>query len=190
MLSGGQKQRLAIARAIVKNPPILILDEATSALDVKSEAVVQQALDNARASRTTISIAHRLSTIRAADQIAVLKRGRVTEMGAHCDLVAREGGIYRSLWEAQSLVGAHETHVTPKLSVDDDHLSKQKTLEDAPSNDVAQEERKSDHGTWDFVRLILRKNRKYWPVLVVLLASAVVGGMRDPRLTKAHALTL
>jgi subfamily B ATP-binding cassette protein MsbA len=100
ILSGGQRQRLAIARAILKNAPILILDEATSALDAESEMLVQQALNNLMAGRTTIVIAHRLSTIRRADRIVVLEAGRVVEMGAHHELL-RLGGVYRRLYELQ-----------------------------------------------------------------------------------------
>jgi subfamily B ATP-binding cassette protein MsbA len=100
ILSGGQRQRLAIARAILKNAPILILDEATSALDAESEMMVQQALDNLMAGRTTIVIAHRLSTIRRADRIVVLEAGRLVEMGAHHELL-RLNGVYRRLYELQ-----------------------------------------------------------------------------------------
>ena len=99
-LSGGQRQRIAIARAILKNSPILILDEATSALDSESEILVQKALSNLIHGRTVFVIAHRLSTIRQADRIVVIDRGQISEIGTHTDLVAR-GGIYQRLHALQ-----------------------------------------------------------------------------------------
>lgn len=100
ILSGGQRQRLAIARAILKDAPILILDEATSALDTESERLVQSALNNLMQGRTTIVIAHRLSTVRRADRILVMDAGRIVESGTHEELLAH-GGVYRRLYELQ-----------------------------------------------------------------------------------------
>jgi ATP-binding cassette subfamily B protein len=94
--SGGEKQRLAIARAVLRDPPVLVLDEATSALDTQTELAVQQAIDAASAGRTTITIAHRLSTIRDADEIIVLDHGEIAERGSHAELLAR-GGRYAAL---------------------------------------------------------------------------------------------
>jgi subfamily B ATP-binding cassette protein MsbA len=101
-LSGGQKQRIAIARAFLKNAPILILDEATSALDTESEKQVQKALEAISKDRTTIAIAHRLSTIINADQIVVLDHGQIAEKGTHQDLLAKKG-LYAKLVALQSL---------------------------------------------------------------------------------------
>ena len=100
-LSGGQKQRLSIARAVLKNPPIMILDEATSALDTESERLVQDALDNMMKNRTSIVIAHRLSTIQNADQIIVLQKGEIAEQGTHNELIDKNG-VYKKLVDMQS----------------------------------------------------------------------------------------
>ncbi|MFA7033774.1 MAG: ATP-binding cassette domain-containing protein [Bacteroidales bacterium] len=99
-LSGGQRQRIAIARAVLKNPPILILDEATSALDTESERLVQDALTKLMQNRTSLVIAHRLSTIRYADEIVVIKEGRIVERGTHETLIAKHG-LYSHLCELQ-----------------------------------------------------------------------------------------
>ena len=96
-LSGGQRQRLSIARAVLKNPPILILDEATSALDTESEKLVQEALTTLMKSRTTLVIAHRLSTIQHADEILVVNAGKIVERGTHDQLLEIEDGFYRKL---------------------------------------------------------------------------------------------
>src|SRR6202012_5181313 len=99
-LSGGEKQRVAIARTILKGPPILVLDEATSALDSHTERDIQDALDRVSENRTTLVIAHRLSTVIAADEILVLDQGEIVERGTHAQLLAR-GGLYASMWNRQ-----------------------------------------------------------------------------------------
>ncbi|PSP10044.1 MAG: ABC transporter [Cyanobacteria bacterium SW_11_48_12] len=104
-LSGGQRQRLAIARAILKNPPILILDEATSAVDNETEAAIQRSLERITLNRTTIAIAHRLSTVRNADCIYVIEQGRIIEQGQHEQLLKKQG-IYASLWRVQTGLSA------------------------------------------------------------------------------------
>jgi ABC-type multidrug transport system fused ATPase/permease subunit len=100
-LSGGQRQRIAIARALLKDPAILILDEATSSLDSESERLVQEALEELMKNRTSIIIAHRLATIREADSILVLENGTILESGSHQELMQKEGGLYRYLSQLQ-----------------------------------------------------------------------------------------
>nr|WP_255144901.1 ABC transporter ATP-binding protein [Synechococcus sp. ATX 2A4] len=100
-LSGGQRQRIALARAILKNPPVLILDEATAAVDNETEAAIQRSLDHITATRTTLVIAHRLSTVRHADRIVVMDQGRIVETGRHEELIVRSGA-YANLWRVQA----------------------------------------------------------------------------------------
>jgi ATP-binding cassette subfamily B protein len=106
-LSGGEKQRVAIARTILKNPPILVLDEATSALDTRTEKEIQASLDEVARGRTTLVIAHRLSTVVDSEEIVVLENGRVVERGRHADLLAR-GGVYADMWRRQQEAARHE----------------------------------------------------------------------------------
>jgi ATP-binding cassette subfamily B protein len=108
-LSGGERQRVALARAFLADAPVLILDEATSSLDSESEALIQQAMERLMKGRTSIVIAHRLSTVRSLDRILVFDRGEIVEQGNHAALIARTGGIYRSLFERQAMEFVHIT---------------------------------------------------------------------------------
>ena len=116
-LSGGQRQRLAIARALLKDSPILILDEATSSLDAQSELLVQEALQNLMRDRTAFVIAHRLSTVRRADKIVVLEKGRIAEIGRHDDLLANPGGTYAKLYSLQIFEGGRPGQIPPHPTI-------------------------------------------------------------------------
>ena len=116
-LSGGQRQRIAIARAILKNAPILILDEATSALDAESELLVQDALQTLLRNRTSFVIAHRLSTVRRADQIIVLEKGRIVEIGKHEELLAQPTSVYSKLYALQSFEGRRPGQIRPHPTI-------------------------------------------------------------------------
>lgn len=104
-LSGGERQRLALARALLKDAPVLLLDEPTASLDADNEALVQQALDRIARDRTVVMIAHRLKTVRNASSVVVVEDGRVAQRGTHDDLL-RQGGIYARLWELQTAAHA------------------------------------------------------------------------------------
>jgi ABC-type multidrug transport system fused ATPase/permease subunit len=101
LLSGGQRQRILIARAILKNSPILILDEATSALDAENEKIINDSLENLMEGKTVIAIAHKLNTLRQMDRIIVLKNGKIVESGKHDELLEK-GGVYKTLWQIQT----------------------------------------------------------------------------------------
>ncbi|KAF1850722.1 P-loop containing nucleoside triphosphate hydrolase protein [Cucurbitaria berberidis CBS 394.84] len=176
-LSGGQRQRIAIARSIVKQPPILILDEATSAIDVRTERIVQQALDRVSKNRTTIVIAHRLSTIQRADKIVVLRQGKLIEQGTHDELLKIEAGVYHGLVHAQELVMEAEEHDTK-----DSTLERTKTAEDEESDahergsrSSEKEEEYKDQGLLRSFGRLLTEQRHHW-VLYIIAALGVLGG--------------
>lgn len=161
MLSGGQKQRLAIARSIVCDPKILLLDEATSALDPKAEKIVQQALDNVSANRTTIVIAHKLSTIRNADNIAVMSAGQVIEQGTHDNLIDANGA-YARLVRAQDLGGADSQETLDAGDQDEKrvHLARTQTQATSMHGDVAAKEGAKDginYGLLKCLWIVLRE---------------------------------
>ncbi|KAI5865391.1 P-loop containing nucleoside triphosphate hydrolase protein [Durotheca rogersii] len=190
-LSGGQRQRLAIARAIVKQPKILILDEATSSIDVRGEKVVQAALDKVSKNRTTIMIAHRLSTVKKADNIVVLAKGKVVQWGNHESLMAQVGGPYWLLTNAQQLsmgdsaspaspdasseVTEVETRTMDIMTVDDT-----KAVEGDGGAPAAAEPTHTPRGVLRSFGALLLEQKPFWPWYTVMLFGALVAGGGPP----------
>jgi ATP-binding cassette, subfamily B (MDR/TAP), member 1 len=182
-LSGGQRQRLAIARAIVKDPAILILDEATSAIDVRSEKIVQKALDRAAKSRTTVVIAHRLSTIKNADKIVVIKEGRIWEEGTHAQLLQLDGA-YSSLVRAQEIGIGSEEQLKAEMQVEE-QVEIDMTSESASKlyfpNVPPEKEDKGNFKERGFLRslgyLILHHPAQWKLFLLTFIAAMGGGGM-------------
>ncbi|KAI1568196.1 MdlB ABC-type multidrug transport system ATPase and permease component [Pyrenophora tritici-repentis] len=181
-LSGGQRQRISIARSIIKQPPVLILDEATSAIDVRTERIVQQALDRVSKNRTTIVIAHRLSTIRRADKIVVLRQGKLVEQGTHEDLLKIDAGVYYGLVHAQEI--AMEAEHTD----DDNVLEKVKTTRSeviekhtvsSHTSESAEPEYKQQGLLRSFGRLIYEQ-RQHWILYALAIAGILASGAVFP----------
>lgn len=183
MLSGGQKQRIAIARSIVSDPKVLILDEATSALDPQAERIVQEALDNVSASRTTITIAHKLSTIRKADQIVVLSQGQIVEKGTH-DELNEAGGAYHRLIKAQDL--GRMTHDDPPEDKDELPESTRITtiLSNKPNsakdagvvNNIGAPSARR-YSLIKCLAILLSERRDLWFQFFLVFAACVLGGL-------------
>ncbi|KAL7902887.1 multidrug resistance-type transporter protein [Trichoderma sp. SZMC 28014] len=180
-LSGGQRQRIAIARAIIRQPNILIFDEATSAIDVRGEKVVQAALDRAAQSRTTITIAHRLSTVQKADRIVVLRQGRVVESGTHESLLAIPDGTYSNLVHAQNIsLGDESKENGMEKSSEEDvetAIISQKdkpelTIEDVSSLSIQQHSR----SFWkSFGRLLYESKDSHYLMILIFIFTASAG---------------
>jgi ATP-binding cassette subfamily B (MDR/TAP) protein 1 len=172
-LSGGQRQRIAIARSIIKQPPILILDEATSAIDVRTERIVQQALDRVSKNRTTIVIAHRLSTIRRADKIIVLRKGELVEQGTHDDLVAIETGVYHGLVTAQNLAmeAEEDGREEPALKQVISSTSEKLDIDEQVSHTSIEDPDYKPVGLFNSFGRLIYEQRRHW----VLYSIAIFG---------------
>jgi ATP-binding cassette subfamily B (MDR/TAP) protein 1 len=189
-LSGGQRQRIAIARAIIKKPPILILDEATSAIDVRTEKIVQAALDRASQGRTTIVIAHRLSTIKKANKIIVLRKGQVMEEGTHSELLKDEDGIYSSLVRAQNITMGAEEDRSDEEDSEEERLQLIKTMSLTGTGRGAdhdgimtQDGLLAGYTKMGFLRsfgTILGEQKFLWPQYVVAILSCCAAGAVFP----------
>ncbi|KAL3485640.1 ATP-binding cassette multidrug transport protein [Aspergillus germanicus] len=186
VLSGGQKQRIAIARSIVSDPKVLILDEATSALDPRAEKIVQEALDNVSASRTTIVIAHKLSTIRKADQIVVLSKGRIIEKGTHDELDAAGGAYHRLIKQSTGFGEA--------TSSGDDAITTVQSRKAESTKDTGALELETDsigsQGLLSCIAILVKERRELWMEFAIVVIACIVGGGSYPVLAFVFARSL
>lgn len=150
-LSGGQRQRIAIARAIIRQPKILIFDEATSALDVTSESIVQAALDQVAQNRTTIVIAHRLSTIKDADNLIVVVKGKVVQQGTHRSLLEDEAGAYWKLVNAQQIATTTMERLASESFWDEKSIRREISLYEMESHETLTEPATATLGTVEII---------------------------------------
>ncbi|KAJ4364631.1 ABC-type transporter tr06 [Neocucurbitaria cava] len=181
-LSGGQRQRIAIARSIIKNPLILILDEATSAIDVRTEQIVQKALDQVSKNRTTLVIAHRLSTIKRADKIVVLRQGKPIEQGTHEELLKIEAGVYHGLVHAQELAMEVEeqTIEEPSLKkIQSTDIEETEAHERGSHTSELDPEYKNKGLIGSFGRLIFEQ-RHHWILYTIVIIGVLGGGVVYP----------
>jgi ABC-type multidrug transport system fused ATPase/permease subunit len=183
-LSGGQRQRIAIARSIIKQPTILILDEATSAIDVRTERIVQQALDRVSRNRTTIVIAHRLSTIKRADKIVVLRKGKLVEEGTHDELVQHEAGVYRGLVYAQELAmepeGANDISEEAQLERVNTIDAKRANAQETESIKSAEDPEYKERGLVLSFGRLLYEQRSQWLLYSISTVGILMAGAIYP----------
>jgi ATP-binding cassette subfamily B (MDR/TAP) protein 1 len=184
-MSGGQRQRIAIARAIVKEPQILILDEATSAIDVRTEKIVQKALDRVSRSRTTITIAHRLSTIRKADKIVVLRAGRLVEQGTHEQLLMDEEGTYSGFVRAQAVEMGNEQDIDEDEITIDEQQQVPKGNPGLLQSDSAEflqktEKESKARGFLRSLGVLLYEQKSNWLLYALTLIGVMGGGATYP----------
>lgn len=184
-LSGGQRQRLAIARAIIKQPKILILDEATSSIDVRGEKVVQAALDRVSKNRTTIMIAHRLATVKRADNIVVLAKGQVVQWGTHESLMAAVGGPYWLLTQSQELKMGDDANADDisEATEEEKRTMDLMTLDNRKANEPHSGNTDTDKSSWvpkgifgSFGALLLEQKASLPWYLLMLFGAIIAGG--------------